>query len=198
MASQLAKRIALGSGLLISVGVGAGLLAAAGPDKAIAVPDSDELKHIYEEDQGDRRSQKPIDWSVVGKRDKQREARIKELYQTGGLHTGADYFHAAMVLQHGGKPEDYLLAHELCVAAISKGEMRARWLAAASEDRFLCSIGRPQRFATQFKSDGPDKPYYLQKVDTGVTDELRRVLEVPPLADAHERVKQLNQGPKKW
>ena len=41
-----------------------------------------------------------------------------------------------MILQHGGGPEDYLLAHELCVVAIGRGEER-KWLAAASEDRFL-------------------------------------------------------------
>ena len=42
-----------------------------------------------------------------------------------------------MILQHGGEPEDYLLAHELCVVAIGRGEERAKWLAAASEDRFI-------------------------------------------------------------
>jgi hypothetical protein len=197
MNRQIAKRITLGSGILISLCLGACLLAAAGPDKAAAPHDNDELKRLYEEDQGDRRSEKPIDWNVVGTRDKKRESRIKELYKTDGLHTGADYFHAAMVLQHGGTPEDYLLAHELCVAAISKGEQRAKWLAAAAEDRFLCSIGRPQRFATQFKSDGLNKPYHLQKVDTGVTDELRRALDVPSLTEAREREKQMNRDLKK-
>jgi hypothetical protein len=197
MTSHFARRLTLGSGFLFGVSLGACLLAARGADKPGLARDSDELKRLYEEDQGDRRSEKAIDWTVVGARDKKREARIKELYNSGGLNTGADYFHAAMVLQHGGKPEEYLLAHELCVAAIAKGEGRAKWLAAAAEDRFLCSIGRPQRFATQFKADGLDKPFHLQTLEAGVTDELRRALDVPSLAEARDREKKMNEEFKK-
>src|SRR5436190_1379819 len=80
-----------------------------------------------------------------------------------------DYYRAAMILQHGDVAEDYLLAHEFCVVAISKGDARAKWLAAASEDRFLMNIDRPQRFATQFRCDGlPNCEYHLYKLDTGV------------------------------
>jgi hypothetical protein len=115
--------------------------------------DNPELARLYQEDQADRVSKdgKPIDWNVVEPRDKAREKRVKELYANNQLRTGADYYHVAMVLQHASAPEDYLLAHELCVVAISKGDERAKWLAAASEDRFLMGIGRPQRFATQFR-----------------------------------------------
>ncbi len=31
---------------------------------------------------------KPIDWKVVGPRDRQREARAKALYESGALRTG--------------------------------------------------------------------------------------------------------------
>jgi hypothetical protein len=43
--------------------------------------DLDELARLYDEDQGDRQPPggKPIDWSVVGPRDRRREARVKEL-----------------------------------------------------------------------------------------------------------------------
>jgi hypothetical protein len=93
-----------------------------------------------------------------------------------------------MILQHGDVADDYLLAHELCVAAIIKGDARGKWLAAASEDRFLMNINRPQRFATQFRCDGlPNCEFHLYKVDEGVTDELRKVLDVPSLAEAKAR-----------
>jgi hypothetical protein len=98
-----------------------------------------------------------------------------------------------MVLQHGPAPEDYLLAHELCVVAVGKGEKRAAWLAAASEDRFLMSVGRPQRFGTQFRGDAPGGKIRLYKVDPGVTDNLRRAFGVPPLADAKAREAKLNE-----
>ena len=107
------------------------------------------------------------------------------------LYTGADNYYAAMILQHGEKPEDYLLAHELCIVAISKREAKAKWLAAATEDRFLMMIGRPQRFATQFK--GENGIYRLYETDPGVTDDLRHALDVPSLAQAKAREAKMNQ-----
>lgn len=155
--------------------------------------DNEELARLYKEDQSDRQPKdgKPIDWKVVDPRDKLREKRVKELYAGNQLRTGADYYHVAMVLQHATTAEDYLLAHELCVVAISKGDERAKWLAAASEDRFLMQIGRPQRFATQFRSVG-NSPMRLYETDQGVTDELRRALNVPTLAQAKEREARMN------
>ena len=116
---------------------------------------------------------------------------MKEIYSQNQLRTGNDYFNAALVLQHSNTPEDYLLAHELCVVAISK-RRGMESLAAASEDRFLMSIGRPQRFGTQYKSDGPSQPYKLYKIESGVTDELRRIMMVPSLAEAKAREAEMN------
>ena len=154
-----------------------------------------ELARLMAEDQADRTPDdaKSIDWKLVGPRDAARLKRVKELYAQNQLQTGADYYHAAMILQHGDVAEDFLLAHELCVAAISKGEARGKWLAAASEDRFLMNIDRPQRFATQYRCDVlPNCEYRLYKLDTGVTDELRRVLDVPSLAKAKAREAMMN------
>lgn len=164
------------------------------PQTTQTTKNNEELARIFKEDQSDRmpKDGKAIDWKIVGPRDKARLARVKELYEQNGLQTGADYFYAAMILQHGEVPEDYLLAHELCVVAISKGEARAKWLAAASEDRFLMNIGRPQRFGTQYRSDGPKAPVLLYTMGAGVTDELRRAMEVPPLAEAKAREAEFN------
>jgi hypothetical protein len=168
-----------------------------GPSPA-APQDSEELAKLYDADQADRTPKEgaAIDWAVVGPRDRQREDRVKALYQAGEIHTGKDYHRAAMILQHAREPEDYLLAHELCVVAVAKGERAARWLAAAAEDRFLMSIKRPQRFGTQFRSTGPDSPVRLYEVGPGVTDALRREMNVPTLAEARQREAQLNE-PKK-
>ena len=151
--------------------------------------DNAELARLMAEDQADRTPDDPklIDRKIVGPRDAARLKRVKELYVQSQLKTGADYYHAAMILQHSDVADDFLLAHELCVAAISKGDARAKWLSAASEDRFLMNIGRPQRFATQFRCDGPNCEFQLYKVDETVTDELRRALDVPSLAEAKAR-----------
>jgi hypothetical protein len=156
--------------------------------------DNPELARLYHDDQSDRLTPggKAIDWAVVGPRDKARQERVKELYVSDQLNTGDDYYHAAMVLQHGEVPEDFLLCHELCVAAIIKGNKEARWLAAASEDRFLMNIDRPQRFGTQFRSVG-NTPMTLYKTDEAVTDALRKPYGVPTLAKSREREKEMNE-----
>jgi hypothetical protein len=127
-------------------------------------------------------------------RDREREARVKALYEAGEIRTGSDHYHAAMILQHGHEPEDFLLAHEFCVVALAKGEPRARWLAAATEDRFLMKIGRPQRFGTQYRSSGPDDPVKLHEVGPGVTDGLRMELGVPTLEEARRREAEMDRS----
>lgn len=155
------------------------------PKKSLSV--AEELASLYAEDQADRNSSNPhIDWEAVSIRDEQRELRVKELLNLGSLGGGTQYYHAAMILQHASTPDDYLLAHDLCVIAISKGEKEAMWLAAASLDRFLMSIGRPQRFGTQYKSNKSFRPPQLVAVDPSVSDTLRLELGVPTLAKAKE------------
>ena len=158
--------------------------------------DNEELARMYREDQADRApaNSKDIDWTVIGPRDQARLTRVKELYTANSLRTGADYYHAAMVLQHSDVPDDFLLAHEFCVVAISNGrnDKDTRWLAAASEDRFLMNIQRPQRFATQYRADPSTAPFRLYRVDSGVTDELRRAMDVPSLAKAKAREVEMN------
>ena len=118
----------------------------------VAPADNAELARLFKEDQDDRKPAiTDIDWSVVKPRDDPRLERVKELYASGSLQTGPDWLRAAFILQHGNEPDDFLLAHGMCIAAVAKGEEKARWLAAASEDRFLRRIGRPQRFGTQWE-----------------------------------------------
>lgn len=173
--------------IILAVCVTCGLFAssqAESPDAPLT-RDHEELARLCAEDQADRSAQ-AIDWEVVGQRDGVRLARVKELYAANQLATGADFYHAAMVLLHGWEAEDVLLAHELSVLAISKGEDRAVWLAAATEDRFLMKIGRPQRFGTQYQGDG-DGTYKLYQVADGVTDAHRQQMRAPSLVEAGER-----------
>ncbi len=157
--------------------------------------DNQELRRLHDEDQADRspRDSNPIDWAVVWPRDRARLSRVKTLFSEDGLRTANDYYHAAMILQHGDAPEDFLLAHEFCVVAITKGknDKDTRWLAASSEDRFLMNIGRPQRFATQFRSEGAG-PLKLYPVDTTVSDSLRRLMDAHSLAEAQAHEAELN------
>ena len=156
-----------------------------------AAGDNDELRRQYAEDQADRNPILPPDQLIP--RDRSRRRRVKELFAADGLRTANDYYYSAMILQHGEGPEDFLLAHELCVAAMATGRIdpKTRWLAAASEDRFLMSIGRPQRFGTQFHSEGA-APVRLYTVSDDVTDGFRRLMAVPTLAEAKAREAEIN------
>jgi hypothetical protein len=160
-----------------------------------------ELEQMFRADQADRTpaDKKPIDWSIVGPRDLQRRKRVLEMYRAGDLKAGSDFFHAGMILQHGHEPEDFLLCHELCVTAVfchseEKGGWLAgaKWLAAASEDRFLQSIGRKQRFGTQYRTLDPDPTWRLGDIEEGVTDEMRKAWNTPSLAQARSRLAEMN------
>jgi hypothetical protein len=157
-----------------------------------SLKDNEELKRLHDEDQSDR-APADVDWAIVSPRDKARLSRVKELYLQNRLQTASDYYHGAMILQHGDAPEDFLLAHEFCVLAIIKGknDKETRLLAAGSEDRFLMNIGRPQRFGTQFHSKD-NGPFRLYTVDSGVTDETRREMGVHSLAEARAHEAELN------
>lgn len=150
-----------------------------------------ELARLHEEDQKDRMTQ-PIDWSVVGKRDDERLKRTKEIAEAGGLREAEDYYHAAMILQHSSKTEDYDRAHQWCLKAVELDPELpdARWLAAATKDRSLMSQGKPQLYGTQFKR--VDGKMILWEVDPSITDEERAKWDVPPLAEAKKRAEEMN------
>jgi hypothetical protein len=144
--------------------------------------DNAELARILQEDQDDRKpGPQGIDWKVVKPRDDARLARARELYTSGALRTGKDWFNAAVMFQHSGEANDALLAHEMSIAAVALGDRHAGWLVAAAEDRFLIDIGRKQRFGTQFEV-GESGKYRLAETDPQVTDQLRDIIGTESLA----------------
>ena len=97
-----------------------------------------------------------------------------------------------MILQHGGESEHYRLANALASEAMAGGHGPAKWLTAATEDRWLVSQNRPQRYGTQYvKAEGGE--WGLAPVDPGVTDDERAEYNVPPLAEALRREKEMNE-----
>lgn len=143
---------------------------------------SEELLTLYTEDQQDRRelpSEPSYEaWKVVEDRDAKRLARVLEVLNADLLHSAADYYHAAMIFQHGGEPEMYLRAHVLSCLAGFEGDERGRWLAAAALDRFLQSIDRAQVFGTQHKVL-PGEPPTQEPYDRSLPDAIRKAYNVP-------------------
>lgn len=160
-------------------------------DEAATASDNKELLALYSADQADRTpGTTPDDWHKVQANDLQRETRVREMLDAGLVKSGRDYFHAAMVFQHASDPAGIQLAHELAMIGACLGNADSRWLAAASYDRLLMYLKVPQRFGTQYRTD-EQGVMKLYEVGEGVTDPMRAALNVPPIAQAREREKEM-------
>ncbi|MFP5247325.1 MAG: TPR end-of-group domain-containing protein [Thermoanaerobaculia bacterium] len=152
--------------------------------------DNRELWALREADEDDR--QPGADSKAGAKRDRARLTRVKQIVAEGGLKTANDYFMAAMLFQHGSQPEDYQQARTLALRAtqLDPTNTRATWLAAAAQDRYLWSIGKPQMYGTQFHE--VNGVWTIEPIDDTVTDDERAKWHVPPLADARRRAESMN------
>jgi|SRR5579864_6617 len=184
------------AGLAVALGAGA-LLKAQAQKKT--TPAS--IKQLFEEDQNDRRgamSEGPEQWKKISERDAVRRRAAHELMDAGALKTGEDFEDASIIFQHGDGPQDYLLAHVLAMAAMEKGDAQARWIAAATMDRYLQSLKQPQIFGTQYawagrkpKARGATQAPYDKNL---LSDALRREFCVATFADQQRNVAAMAQG----
>jgi hypothetical protein len=146
------------------------------------------MKALYDEDQRVRTGQTTVGPAVT-KTDEQRRVETRKLLADGSLHTGIDYEEAAIIFQHGTTADDYLLAHTLAMVATSKGDPTAIWIAAATLDRYLRSIGQKQIYGTQIgkpgNADWTQEPFNKQLI----SESLREQLGVQPQSVNEERLK---------
>ena len=79
---------------------------------------SAELKAMFEADQVERRS-----GQLSPENDRRRIVRVKALLDVDSIDTGADYYHAALIMQHSSDRtgRDHLLAHVLSSVAALLG-----------------------------------------------------------------------------
>jgi len=145
-------------------------------------PDNPELNQMYKMDQSEREGAN-VDWTALYRHDIERRARLKKLLEDGKVQSATDYFHAGMIYQHGQTPDDYLLAHLLAVTAISKSSKDARWLSAATMDRYLRSIWQPQVYGTQFSRLSDKEPWSHESMNKElVSDNMRAAICVVALS----------------
>jgi hypothetical protein len=144
-----------------------------------------EMTTIFESDQADRQVAN-IDWSVVALADEKRQNRTQVLLDADALQSGDDFYHAAFVFQHGRTAGDYLKAHLLAMIATARGKPEALWIASATLDRYLQSIGKPQVLGTQYttpkNAPATQEPYNRLLV----SDAMRKALHVPSLSEQEE------------
>lgn len=153
------------------------------------------LQHLYKEDVEDRSSKnwdiatiKELSW--LKRRDRKRKRAVLFLNDLDSIKTALDYHHASYILQHGETLRDFALAHEFAKKAVELGDESAKWLFAATLDRYFLSIGKPQKYGTQFQVNRDGEYELVEPIDVTVTDEERARYNVPPLSEAVRRYKE--------
>ncbi len=159
-----------------------------------------ELRDLFVADQteprGDIGPDTPEYWQMR-ERDAQRRQRVSELLAQGEVSAPDDFFHAALIFQHGETLEEIWQAHELARKAAemgatqSMGPKDSRWLAAAALDRWLMYQGKPQKYGTQFVPDG--KRWRLWDVDPDTSDAERAANHVPALQNQLKQAERYTQ-----
>jgi len=157
-----------------------------------------QLKHLYEEDQQDRLN---FNWDdkkhpeyqeklqELIQKDERRRKRVLRLYTQQKIKTAQDFYYAALILQHGNSPNDFKIANEFAKKAMIAGLEKAKWLYAATLDRWLLSRGKPQKFGTQFKKEG-GRWKLIKPIDPTISDKERAKYGLPPLSKALQKFKE--------
>ncbi len=157
-------------------------------EKKLEITDNVEIQEIFDEDQEERKKinwQDQIAMQELESKDQELMIRLKKLVAEEKLKTGADYYHAAIIFQHGKLPDDYLKANELAKKSVELGDSRGLLLVATSWDRYLMQTNQPfQKYGTQYRTIDSKKELY--PVDPNTTDEERAEFNVPPLQKLKE------------
>ena len=110
------------------------------------------------------------------------------------LVTGKDFERAAMIFQHRFDSSDYRIAVELMEEAVERDKYISKWLLAATTDRYLLSIGKPQIFGTQYERQNGE-PWVQSDFDSLAVDDMERMRHgVPSLAEQKKQLAAMNKN----
>ncbi|WP_200977965.1 hypothetical protein [Echinicola sp. 20G] len=118
----------------------------------------DDLRYAHSTDQGDRMDLKfflPPYKEQMKARDSMRLAMVREMIGKGQIEKPWDKFYASFILHHNPMKDSslYELSHDLARQAAAEPnlaeEYQVQWLAKATYDRWMLSIGKPQKYGTQ-------------------------------------------------
>ena len=160
--------------------------------KAEKFIDNPELLQIYQQDQSERQVEN-INWDVLLKKDSIRQSRALELLDSNKVRTPKDYYHVAMIFQHGMDTIASGLAVQLMRKSLELDSSTNKWLLAAAIDRDLMRRNKPQIYGTQYIKMDENAPWVLYKLDsTKITDTERREFNVKTLAEQREKLRKMN------
>jgi hypothetical protein len=151
---------------------------------------NERLRTVVQADQADRQSAPTTaQWPAISKRDAERRKQVHAELTAGRILTSADFYNAALVMQHGDTIEEIRLAHSFAsiASALDPLDRSARWLKAASWDRLLQRNKKPQWYGTQYVQDSTGKVVLYTIDETAVPDADRIEMAVPTLEQARKR-----------
>jgi hypothetical protein len=151
-----------------------------------------ELKTLFDMDSREHESVPSVgtpEYSALRERDRVRGIRAAEIVASSRAMSSDDLYHAAWILNHGDEVSEAKQAHDLSSRAADLGHPKARWLAAASYDRWCMYQGRAQKYGTQIVPDGTR--YRVWDTEHGTSDEEREAFGVPVLKEQHRRAEEL-------
>ena len=111
-----------------------------------------------------------------------RRIEVLGYIQNGEIHSGHDLIYAAFIFQHGDCSDHYQFANRLAQIAMDEGYSDAKWIYAATMDRYLMSRGELQKYGTQYT--WIEGAFKLYPVNPATTDTERAQYNVPPLSEA--------------
>lgn len=151
-----------------------------------------ELHRLFVADQQERENHPVFGtaaYLALRSRDQARRQQVQRLIEHDQVHTAQDYYHAALIFQHGDTVEEIWAAHQWAMKSVALGHEAGKWLAAAALDRWHMYQGQPQKYGTQLVPDGTR--YRLWDIEPSTTDEERAHWNVPSLAEMERRAQQL-------
>ena len=164
-----------------------------------------EILRLVVDDQWDRgndmfggrqvKSPEALDWQAIALRDQQRQSKVRTLLRDGQVQTGKEFHYAALIFQHSSATDELALAHVLAVTAVIQGDNTAKWLAAATFDRYRQNQKERQVFGTQFMLGAGDSKWSMEPYDQGaVPDSLRALWCVVSLSEQRAALESLQSG----
>jgi hypothetical protein len=159
---------------------------------------SQELQDLVNADQADRQ-----DWSKlssqqlleVSRRDVARRKRVGEIFGEGCFETARDYAAAALVFQHGDRPDHFLQTFLWSKRGVELGDIRQRRMMALGLDRYLVNIGHKQLFASQASTPpNGDNCYCLDPVEPSFPQKFRTEYLGRSIEQSLKWVNELNDG----
>ena len=153
---------------------------------------NDELHRLFITDQQERENHPEVgtsEYVSLRNRDHTRRQQVQRMMDQHQIGTAQDYYHAALIFQHGDTVDEIWSAHQWALKSVKLGHQEGKWLAAAALDRWHMYQGQPQKYGTQIVPDGIR--YRLWDLDSRTTDQERAQWGVPSLAEMERRARQL-------